>query len=58
MGSYIWASITLTSYRTRIQRRMNERDLVITRGIHTDCLLHYKIEYEAQRYTEAIGEYQ
>jgi ATP-binding cassette subfamily B (MDR/TAP) protein 6 len=64
MGSYIWASIVLTRYRTRIRRRMNERD-VVTRGIHTDCLLNYETvkyfggeEYEAQRYTEAIGEYQ
>jgi ABC-type transport system involved in Fe-S cluster assembly fused permease/ATPase subunit len=37
----------------------------ITRGIHTDCLLNYETvkyfggeEYEAQRYAEAIGEYQ
>jgi ABC-type multidrug transport system fused ATPase/permease subunit len=84
MGSYIWASIVLTRYRTRIRRRMNERDVVsarrfvydhetglnythaqVTRGIHTDCLLNYETvkyfggeEYEAQRYTEAIGEYQ
>ncbi|KAG1727621.1 ABC transporter type 1, transmembrane domain-containing protein [Suillus lakei] len=64
MGSYIWASIVLTRYRTRIRRQMNERD-VVTRGIHTDCLLNYETvkyfggeEYEAQRYTEAIGEYQ
>lgn len=35
------------------------------RGIHTDCLLNYETvkyfggeEYEAQRYTEAIEEYQ
>lgn len=64
MGCYIWASVVLTRYRTRIRRRMNERD-VVTRGIHTDCLLNYETvkyfggeEYEAQRYTEAIGEYQ
>ncbi|KAG1878194.1 hypothetical protein F4604DRAFT_2001389 [Suillus subluteus] len=64
MGSYIWASITLTSYGTRIRRRMNERDMV-SRGIYTDCLLNYETvkyfggeEYEAQRYTEAIGNYQ
>ncbi|KAG2153648.1 uncharacterized protein EDB93DRAFT_1248550 [Suillus bovinus] len=64
MGSYIWASVVLTRYRTRIRRQMNERD-VKTRGIHTDCLLNYETvkyfggeEYEAQRYTEAIGEYQ
>ncbi|KAG2052405.1 hypothetical protein BDR06DRAFT_957682 [Suillus hirtellus] len=64
MGSYIWASVVLTRYRTRIRRLMNERD-VNMRGIHTDCLLNYETvkyfggeEYEAQRYTEAIGEYQ
>ncbi|KAG1724244.1 P-loop containing nucleoside triphosphate hydrolase protein [Suillus lakei] len=64
MGSYIWASVVLTRYRTRIRRQMNERD-VVTRGFHTDCLLNYEtvkylsgVEYEAQRYTEAIGEYQ
>ncbi|KAG1724270.1 hypothetical protein EDB19DRAFT_2028878 [Suillus lakei] len=58
------ASVVLTRYRTRIQRQMNERGVVI-RGIHADCLLNYKTvkyfggeEYEAQRYTEAIGEYQ
>lgn len=64
MGSYIWASVVLTRYRTRIRRLMNERD-VNMRGIHTDCLLNYETvkyfggeEYEAQRYTEAIEEYQ
>ncbi|KAG1739681.1 hypothetical protein EDB19DRAFT_1978076 [Suillus lakei] len=42
---------------------MNERD-VVTRGIHTDCLLNHEIvkyfggeECEAQRYTEVIGEH-
>ncbi|KAG0708293.1 ABC transporter type 1, transmembrane domain-containing protein [Suillus ampliporus] len=64
MASYIWASVVLTRHRTRIRRQMNERD-VVTRGIHTDCLLNYETveyfggeEYEAQRYTNAIGEYQ
>ncbi|KAG2113884.1 uncharacterized protein F5147DRAFT_680298 [Suillus discolor] len=64
MASYIWASVVLTRYRTRIRRLMNERD-VNMRGIHTDCLLNYETvkyfggeEYEAQRYTEAIEEYQ
>ncbi|KAG1799838.1 uncharacterized protein HD556DRAFT_69973 [Suillus plorans] len=64
MGCYIWASVVLTRYRTRIRRLMNERD-VNMRGIHTDCLLNYETvkyfggeEYEAQRYTEAIEEYQ
>lgn len=28
MGSYIWASVVLTRYRTRIRRLMNERDVV------------------------------
>ncbi|KAG1745545.1 uncharacterized protein EDB91DRAFT_1328227 [Suillus paluster] len=64
MVTYMWASVVLTRYRTRIRRQMNERD-VVTRGIHTDCLLNYETvkyfggeEYEAQRYTNAIGEYQ
>ncbi|KAG0706526.1 hypothetical protein DFH29DRAFT_762039, partial [Suillus ampliporus] len=64
MRSYIWASVMLTRHRPRIQRQMNERD-VVTRGILTDCLLNYKTvkyfsgeEYEALRYAEAIGEYQ
>ncbi|KAG1887965.1 ABC transporter type 1, transmembrane domain-containing protein, partial [Suillus fuscotomentosus] len=64
MGSHIWASVVLTRYRTSIWRLMNERD-VNMRGIHTDCLLNYETvkyfggeEYEAQRYTEAIEEYQ
>lgn len=64
MVGYIWASVVLTRYRTRIRRQMNDRD-VVTRGIHTDCLLNYETvkyfggeEYEAQRYADAIGEYQ
>jgi len=64
MVGYMWASVVLTRYRTRIRRQMNDRD-VVTRGIHTDCLLNYETvkyfggeEYEAQRYGEAIGEYQ
>ncbi|KAG1721513.1 hypothetical protein EDB19DRAFT_1646384 [Suillus lakei] len=64
MGSYIWASVVLTRYRTRTRRQMNERD-VVTHGIHMNFLLNYEIvkyfggeEYEAQKYTEAIGEYQ
>ncbi|KAG1724265.1 P-loop containing nucleoside triphosphate hydrolase protein [Suillus lakei] len=43
---------------------MGRRD-VVTRGFHTDCLLNYETikyfsgeEYKAQRYAEAIGEYQ
>ncbi|KAG1721516.1 ABC transporter type 1, transmembrane domain-containing protein [Suillus lakei] len=50
--------------RTGMQRQMSERD-VVTRGFHTDCLLNYEAvkyfsgeEYKAQRYAEAIGEYQ
>ncbi|KAG1719072.1 hypothetical protein EDB19DRAFT_1919420 [Suillus lakei] len=39
---YIWASVVLTRYRTRIRRQMNERD-VVTRGIHMDCLPNYEI---------------
>jgi ABC-type transport system involved in Fe-S cluster assembly fused permease/ATPase subunit len=43
---------------------MNDRD-VITRGIHTDCLLNYETvkyfggeQHEAERYRGAIREYQ
>ena len=42
-----------------------KRELQITRGIHTDCLLNYETvkyfcgeEHEAQRYREAIEAYQ
>jgi ATP-binding cassette subfamily B (MDR/TAP) protein 6 len=31
MGGYIWASVVLTRYRTRIRRRMNKRDVVSVR---------------------------
>ncbi|KAG1812475.1 uncharacterized protein BJ212DRAFT_1518973 [Suillus subaureus] len=51
----------LTCCRTSIQRRMNGRD-VVTRGTHTDCPINCQVfrgePYEAQRYTEAIGECQ
>ncbi|KAG2358302.1 ABC transporter type 1, transmembrane domain-containing protein [Suillus spraguei] len=64
IGSYIWASVVLMKYRTWIRRRMDERG-VITRGIHTDCVLNYETvkyfggeEYETKRYAEVIGEYQ
>ncbi|PPQ99711.1 hypothetical protein CVT24_009694 [Panaeolus cyanescens] len=64
MFAYVAASVILTQYRTRVRRQMNERD-VITRGIHTDCLLNYETvkyfggeEHEAARYNEAIAEYQ
>ncbi|KAF8335769.1 uncharacterized protein EI90DRAFT_3047074 [Cantharellus anzutake] len=62
--AYITASIAITSWRTKIRRQMNERD-VITRGIHTDCLLNYEtVKYfngemhEGERYKEAIRNYQ
>ncbi|KAK7472887.1 ATP-binding cassette-type vacuolar membrane transporter Hmt1 [Stygiomarasmius scandens] len=64
MVAYVSASVLLTQWRTRIRRQMNERD-IITRGIHTDCLLNYETvkyfggeEHEAARYQEAIREYQ
>ncbi|THV06790.1 hypothetical protein K435DRAFT_834092 [Dendrothele bispora CBS 962.96] len=64
MVAYASASVLLTQWRTRIRRQMNERD-VITRGIHTDCLLNYETvkyfggeEHEAARYQDAIREYQ
>ncbi|KAF5389422.1 hypothetical protein D9757_004356 [Collybiopsis confluens] len=62
--AYVCASVVLTQWRTRMRRQMNERD-VITRGIHTDCLLNYETvkyfggeEYEAARYSDAIRQYQ
>ncbi|KAG7090845.1 hypothetical protein E1B28_009927 [Marasmius oreades] len=64
MFAYVSASVVLTQLRTRIRRQMNERD-VITRGIHTDCLLNYETvkyfggeDYEAARYQDALREYQ
>lgn len=64
MLAYVVASVILTKYRTRVRRKMNERD-VITRGIHTDCLLNYETvkyfngeEHEGGRYREAVREYQ
>uniref|UniRef100_A0A0W0EYS8 Putative mitochondrial half-size ABC transporter n=1 Tax=Moniliophthora roreri TaxID=221103 RepID=A0A0W0EYS8_MONRR len=64
MFAYVSASVVLTQWRTRIRRQMNERD-VITRGIHTDCLLNYETvkyfggeEHEAARYRDAIQQYQ
>ncbi|KAJ3788636.1 mitochondrial half-size ABC transporter [Lentinula aff. detonsa] len=64
MFAYVSASVVLTQWRTRIRRQMNERD-IITRGIHTDCLLNYETvkyfggeEHEAARYHDAIREYQ
>jgi ATP-binding cassette subfamily B (MDR/TAP) protein 6 len=54
----------MTKWRTKIRRKMNDRD-VITRGIHTDCLLNYETvkyfggeQHEAERYVNAIRDYQ
>ncbi|KAH7915239.1 hypothetical protein BJ138DRAFT_178160 [Hygrophoropsis aurantiaca] len=62
--AYIVASVLLTRYRTKLRRQMNDRD-VVTRGIHTDCLLNYETvkyfggeQHESARYESAIGEYQ
>ncbi|KAF8308376.1 hypothetical protein DL93DRAFT_2171132 [Clavulina sp. PMI_390] len=64
MFTYIVSSVALTSWRTKIRRQMNEKD-IITRGIHTDCLLNYETvkyfngeEHEAERYRIAIENYQ
>ncbi|KAJ7594717.1 mitochondrial half-size ABC transporter [Mycena floridula] len=64
MFAYIAASVILTQWRTKIRRQMNERDIV-TRGIHTDCLLNYESvkyfggeQHEADRYRAALSEYQ
>ncbi|OCH90247.1 hypothetical protein OBBRIDRAFT_793486 [Obba rivulosa] len=64
MVAYIAASVILTRWRTKLRRQMNERDMV-TRAIHTDCLLNYETvkyfngeEHEAQRYGDAIRQYQ
>ncbi|KAF8813645.1 hypothetical protein BYT27DRAFT_7157317 [Phlegmacium glaucopus] len=64
MAAYVTASVILTKWRTRLRRKMNDRD-IITRGIHTDCLLNYETvkyfggeQHEGERYREAIREYQ
>ncbi|KAF5326125.1 hypothetical protein D9611_000133 [Ephemerocybe angulata] len=64
MFTYVAASVILTQYRTRLRRQMNDRD-VITRGIHTDCLLNYETvkyfggeEHEGARFRDAMREYQ
>ncbi|KAI0072708.1 hypothetical protein K474DRAFT_338651 [Panus rudis PR-1116 ss-1] len=64
MSAYVVASVVLTRWRTKLRRQMNERD-VITRGIHTDCLLNYETvkyfageQHEAERYRDAIRQYQ
>ncbi|KAI0093127.1 hypothetical protein BDY19DRAFT_922216 [Irpex rosettiformis] len=63
-AAYVAASVILTRYRTKLRRQMNERDIV-TRGIHTDCLLNYETvkyfngeEHESDRYKDAIRQYQ
>ncbi|THH03982.1 hypothetical protein EW145_g5852 [Phellinidium pouzarii] len=64
MFAYVAASVLLTSWRSRIRRQMNDKD-IITRGIHTDCLLNYEtVKYfggevfEGERYANAIKDYQ
>ncbi|KAI0644589.1 hypothetical protein C8Q79DRAFT_1104913 [Trametes meyenii] len=64
MAAYVAASIVLTRWRTKLRRQMNDRD-VITRGIHTDCLLNYETvkyfngeQHEGERYRDAIRQYQ
>ncbi|KAK7692857.1 hypothetical protein QCA50_004492 [Cerrena zonata] len=64
MFAYIASSVILTRWRTKIRRQMNERDIV-TRGIHTDCLLNYETvkyfggeEHELGRYRDSINQYQ
>ncbi|KZT04683.1 uncharacterized protein LAESUDRAFT_744261 [Laetiporus sulphureus 93-53] len=64
MTAYVSASIILTNWRTRLRRQMVDRD-VVTRGIHTDCLLNYETvkyfngeQHEAERYRDAIRQYQ
>ncbi|KAG8933356.1 hypothetical protein FRC01_009681 [Tulasnella sp. 417] len=64
MISYIVASVLLTRWRTKLRRAMNDKD-IITRGIHTDCLLNYDTvkyfggeQHEGERYRKAIEEYQ
>ncbi|KDQ57655.1 hypothetical protein JAAARDRAFT_35344 [Jaapia argillacea MUCL 33604] len=64
MFAYVAASVILTQWRTKLRRQMNDRD-VVTRGIHTDCLLNYETvkyfngeEHEGNRYRDAIREYQ
>ncbi|KAI0780187.1 hypothetical protein C8Q74DRAFT_1263689 [Fomes fomentarius] len=64
MTAYVAASVVLTRWRTKLRRQMNDRD-VVTRGIHTDCLLNYETvkyfngeQHEGERYREAIRQYQ
>lgn len=58
------ATVVLTRWRTKLRRQMNDRD-IITRGIHTDCLLNYETvkyfngeHHEGERYRAALAEYQ
>ncbi|CAL1708342.1 unnamed protein product [Somion occarium] len=62
--AYVTASVILTRWCTKLRRQMNERD-VITRGIHTDCLLNYETvkyfggeQHEGVHYHDAIRQYQ
>ncbi|KAG8709981.1 hypothetical protein FRC09_000368 [Ceratobasidium sp. 395] len=62
--TYVALSITLTTWRTKLRREMNNAD-VTTRGIHTDVLLNYETvkyfggeQHEGDRYRDAIGRYQ
>ncbi|ETW80963.1 ABC transporter [Heterobasidion irregulare TC 32-1] len=64
MFTYVAASVGLTRWRTQLRRQMNDRD-IITRGIHTDCLLNYETvkyfngeEHEGERYRDALLQYQ
>ncbi|CAK5265361.1 unnamed protein product [Mycena citricolor] len=64
MVAYFSSSVIITRWRTKLRREMNERDIV-TRGIHTDCLLNYETvkyfggeEHEGRRYREAVQGYQ
>ncbi|EKM54007.1 uncharacterized protein PHACADRAFT_257573 [Phanerochaete carnosa HHB-10118-sp] len=63
-SAYVSASVVLTRWRTKLRRQMNDRD-IITRGIHTDCLLNYETvkyfsgeQHESERYADAIRQYQ
>lgn len=63
-SAYIVATVILTRWRTKLRRQMNDRDIV-TRGIHTDCLLNYETvkyfngeQHEGERYRTALTEYQ
>lgn len=56
--------MVLTRWRTKLRRQMNDKD-IITRGIHTDCLLNYEtVKYfngelhEGERYRAALAGYQ